>query len=123
MKEKVAVRNGTPHGLRIRPFAVGLEKGGAVGAFHDHLVIVPIGIRRLNLEAFIVFGAERMLVADELADRLMRTAVLFKFHQIFESSHPQGSVLADLKHAGGRLLRRSAERGHPQVRPAGDNEL
>lgn len=37
-------------------------------------------------------------------------------------AYPQGSVLADLEHAGGRLLRRSAERGHPQVRPARDNE-
>lgn len=28
-------------------------------------------------------------------------------------AHPQGSLLADLEHAGGRLLCRSAERSHP----------
>jgi hypothetical protein len=37
-------------------------------------------------------------------------------------AHPQGSGLAHLEHAGGRLLRRGAERGHPQVRPSGDHE-
>jgi hypothetical protein len=36
--------------------------------------------------------------------------------------HPQGAGLAHLEHAGGRLLRRGAERGHPQVRPARDHE-
>ena len=36
--------------------------------------------------------------------------------------HPQGAGLAHLEHAGGRLLRRGAERGDPQVRPARDHE-
>jgi putative transposase len=36
--------------------------------------------------------------------------------------HPQGFGLAHLEHAGGRLLRRGAERGDPQVRPTRDHE-
>lgn len=36
--------------------------------------------------------------------------------------HAQGAGLAHLEHAGGRLLRRSDERGDPQVRPARDHE-
>ena len=36
--------------------------------------------------------------------------------------HPQGAGVAHLEHAGGRLLRRGAERGDPQVRPARDHE-
>lgn len=37
-------------------------------------------------------------------------------------AHPQGSGLAHLEHAGGRLLRRGIERGHRQVRSARDHE-
>ena len=37
-------------------------------------------------------------------------------------AYPQGSVLADLEHAGGRLLCRRADRGRPQVRAVRDNE-
>ena len=37
-------------------------------------------------------------------------------------AHPQGSVLAHLKHSGGGLLRRCTERSDPQVRPARDHE-
>jgi len=37
-------------------------------------------------------------------------------------AHTQGSGVAHLEHAGGRLLRRSPERGHPHVRPARDHE-
>jgi hypothetical protein len=36
--------------------------------------------------------------------------------------HPQGSGLAHLEHAGGRVLPRGAIRGGPQVRPARDHE-
>ncbi len=37
-------------------------------------------------------------------------------------ANPEGAGLADLQHAGSRLLRRSAEQGYPQVRPARDHE-
>ena len=36
--------------------------------------------------------------------------------------HPQGAGLAHLEHAGGRLLRRGAERGDPPLRRARDHE-
>ena len=37
-------------------------------------------------------------------------------------AHPDGSVVAHLEHAGGRLLRRSAERGELSVRTARHHE-
>ena len=37
-------------------------------------------------------------------------------------AHPQGPGLAHLEHAGGRLLRRGAERGHRTLRPARGHE-
>jgi hypothetical protein len=37
-------------------------------------------------------------------------------------AYSEGAGLADIEHAGSRLLRRGAERGDPQVRPARDHE-